>query len=143
MARACRQNHHVVRLELQCASLRAAKPDSGVPARNAEHFMNPEVAMRVFVNAIPPESSQPLRSNFEHCRRIEFARKPDGAPIEHEGQLWIVGEDAIVLELESICFPWPQGRIEIAGGRAGPARDFLEPLLNAFQKGHDCTGARL
>jgi|GEM_PF-4198002 len=53
---------HVVRLELQCASLRAAKPDSGVPARNAEHFMNPEVAMRLFVNAIPPESSQPLRS---------------------------------------------------------------------------------
>jgi hypothetical protein len=55
----------------------------------------------------------------EDGRRVEFARKPDGAPIEHEGQLWIVRDDAIVLEPESICFPWPQGRIEITERRAG------------------------
>jgi hypothetical protein len=75
-------------------------------------------------------------------RRVEFARKPDGAPIEHEGQLWIVRDDAIVLEPESICFPWPQGRIEITERRAG-TRDLFEPLLNDFQNGHDCTRARL
>jgi hypothetical protein len=54
MARACRQDHDVARLEHQCASLRAARPDSGVSARNAEHFMNPGVVMREIVNAIPP-----------------------------------------------------------------------------------------
>ena len=43
----------------------------------------------------------------------------------------------------SICFPWPQGRIEITDGGTGPARDLFEPLLNAFQNGHDCTRARL
>jgi hypothetical protein len=51
MAGACRQDHHVARLELRCASLRAAKPDSGVPARNAEHF----------VNAIPPGIAPPQK----------------------------------------------------------------------------------
>src|ERR1700730_10427365 len=145
MARACRQDHHVARLELQCASLRAAKPDSGLPARNAEHFMNSGVVMRVIVNAIPPgiAPATALEKLFEHSRRVELPRKPDGAPIEHEGQLWIVRNDAVVLEPESICFPWPQGCIEITDGRAGPARDLLDPLLNAFQNGHDGTRARL
>ena len=95
MAGACRHDHHVARLELQCASLRAAKPDSGVPARNAEHFMNPRVVMRVIVNAIPPgiAPAVALEKLFEHGRRVEFARKPDGVPIEHEGQLRIVRDD--------------------------------------------------
>ena len=112
--------------------------------REAQHFMNPRMVMRVIVNAIPPGIAPAiaLEKLFEHSRRVEFARKPDGAPIEHEGQLWIVRNDAVVLEPESICFPWPQGRIEITERRAG-TRDLFEPLLNDFQNGHDCTRARL
>jgi hypothetical protein len=101
--------------------------------------------MRVIVNAVPPgiAPAVALEKLFEHGRRVELARKSDRAAVEHEGQSWSVRDDAIVLEPESIGFPLPEDRIEITAARAGPARDLLEPLLNAFQNGHDCIRARV
>ena len=92
---------HIAAFELGYNALRPAKPHFGPAPGNAKHLMRGRLVMIEIVDAVDPDTSPAIRR--EQCFEGALGRAAETVErkclaIEHERQLAIIGNDAVIGE---------------------------------------------
>ena len=132
MAGAGRQHANVALAELDLLALVAAEADLGAAARDAHAFVDHRMVVHVGEDAVAPHVAPAVAAEhvLDHLFRIGRADQIDGAAIDHERQVRVVGHRAIVGEHEGLGLGWlgvghrrEPGSLDSTGtGRCGVVR---------------------
>jgi hypothetical protein len=100
----------------------AAELNLAGAARDAEHFVNARVIMRIVVDAVAPRVAPAIvfKQVLEHGGGIESFRQTDCALVDIERPFGMVGNKPVVLEPVSLRLALAQKRLRIV--RPFPAR---------------------
>jgi hypothetical protein len=136
VSRASGQDRNVTRFQEERAPFGAAELNLAGAARDAEHFVNARVIMRIVVDAVAPRVAPAIafKQVLEHGGGIERFRQTDCALVDNERPFGMVGNKPVVLEPVSLRLALAQKRLGIV--RPFPAHGFLGDAFDIFQETH-------
>jgi hypothetical protein len=87
-------------------ALLATEAYAALAARYAEHLMDPGVIVHIVVDTIAPAASPSVRFEqvLDHRRRVVAFIEAEGSSIDNQRPSRMIGDEAIVLEADSVWF---------------------------------------
>ena len=90
-------------------SLDASELHDGMAFRDAENLVDLRMVMKKIIDAVAPRAAPPIsgEQRINACCGIVAARERDGAPIKQQGPTRMIGDDAVILEMQALYHASP------------------------------------
>ena len=98
-----RQDRDIAGIQFQASALHPTEFDDGMAACHAEDLVNLRMIVDEVVNAVAPGSAPTVRleQGVNNNSRFEPIRKAQGATIDNQRPVLVVGDDAVIAETQS------------------------------------------